>query len=227
MLDQTERNQIIEENLGYVRALAVQVKRELSSALDLDELVAYGSKGLVEAADRFDPTRGVAFSTFAYYRIRGAIFDGLRQTGWLRRGDHARFAAAANEYLSNAGDRQPAAGDPPSSAATELSELGQTVGDLVTIFLTSMSSATREDLPDTSQRDAGTRLEEQETIVVLRRALASLPDKERRILELYYYEDQSLVEAGRTLGLSKSWSSRLHARAIRLLGEELERLGAL
>ena len=85
-LDKVARDRLIEEHLGYVRALAIQLKKEIAAkALDLEELVAYGSRGLVEAAERFDPDRGVAFSTFAYYRIRETIFDELRQTGWLSR----------------------------------------------------------------------------------------------------------------------------------------------
>ena len=68
-------------------------------------------------------------------------------------------------------------------------------------------------------------MERHERNHAIRRALDSLPDKERRLLELYYYEDRTLLEAGQALGLSKSWSSRLHARAITLLKQALERVG--
>jgi RNA polymerase sigma factor for flagellar operon FliA len=226
-IDQTSRNRLIEEHLDYVRALAIQLKNEIGgSKLQLEELVAYGSRGLVEAAQRYDPSRGAAFSTFAYYRIRGAIFDGLRQTGWLGRSQWARFAAASNEYLGNLGERRaPAVATSQSGPA--LDELGQALGDLTTIFLTSMSSATRDDLPDAAQPDAATRLEREQLAVLLREALERLPGKERHLIELHYFEDLTLEEAGRQMGISKSWSSRLHARAIRLLAEALRARGAV
>lgn len=226
-IDQTARDRLIEQHLDYVRALAIQLRNEIgASALQLEELVAYGSRGLVEAAQRYDPSRGVAFSTFAYYRIRGAIFDGLRQTGWLSRSQWGRFAAASNEYLGNLGDRQ-APDQPTSRAGPAVAELGQALGDLATIFLTSMSSATREDLPDGAQADAATRLEREQLAMLLREAVERLPGKERHLIELHYFEDLTLEEAGRQMGISKSWSSRLHARAIRLLAEALRARGAV
>ena len=228
-LDQTARDRLIEEHLGYVRALAIQLKKEIAGhALDLEELVAYGSSGLVEAAERFDPTRGVGFSTFSYYRIRGAIFDGLRKTGWLSRTQWGRYAAASNEYLGNVGDRaapaEPAARQSGAEAAVEL---GRTLGDVAAIFLTSMGSSSHDDMPDTAQPDAPTRLEREELAVMLRESLERLPGKERHLIELYYFEDLTLEDAGKQMGLSKSWSCRLHARAVRLLAEELRARRAL
>ena len=68
-------------------------------------------RGLLEAAERFDETRGVAFTTFSYYRIRGAIFDGLRQLGWMNRSQWARYSAHANELLQNQAERSAEPGD--------------------------------------------------------------------------------------------------------------------
>ena len=105
-----EKSQLVEQHLSLVQALARKVKRTLgtSRAIDLEDLVAYGSKGLVEAAERFDARQGVAFSTFAYYRIRGAMYDGLRTMGWYSRADYARYRAEerANEYLRSQADRE-------------------------------------------------------------------------------------------------------------------------
>ena len=84
-----------------------------------------------------------------------------------------------------------------------------------------MSSATREDPPDTAQVDAATRLEREQLAVLVRQAMETLPGKERHLIELYYFEELTLEEAGKQMGLSKSWSCRLHARAVRLLAEEL------
>jgi RNA polymerase sigma factor for flagellar operon FliA len=84
-----EKRQLVEQHLQLVQAIARKVKKTLGASIEYDDLVAYGSKGLVEAADRYDARPGVAFTTFAYYRIRGAMFDGLRTMGWYSRADYA------------------------------------------------------------------------------------------------------------------------------------------
>ena len=221
MLDQKERNKLIEEHLGYVKALSAQVKKELSPQLDFEELVAYGSKGLVEAAERFDPARGVSFTTFSYYRIRGAIFDGLRQLGWLNRNAYGRFLTAANDYLGNAADRSIAYGPGTPTKEETISELGMALDDLASIFLTSLSTASPEEPADLERLDASQALEIKETSTAVQQALGNLPEKERRLIELYYFQGLTLQGVGKQLGLSKSWTSRLHTKAIRLLSLEL------
>ena len=95
------KRRLIEANLSYVRAIAARVKEHLPRDIEFDDLVAYGTQGLLEAADRFDGKHGATFTTFAYYRVRGAIFDGLRRMGWLPRGEwaRARFEERAAAYL--------------------------------------------------------------------------------------------------------------------------------
>src|SRR5205814_81261 len=88
----------------YVRSLAAQVRKQFNSTLEMDELVSYGQVGLLEAAERFDPKVGANFLTFAHYRIKGAIFDGLRKMGVLK-GAEGRAAAGTNAYLGNLSDR--------------------------------------------------------------------------------------------------------------------------
>lgn len=219
-----ERNELIQSNMGYVRALAAQLKKEISSSIDYEDLVAYGIKGLVEAAERFDPTRGVAFTTFAYYRIRGAIFDGLRQQGWLNRNDSCRFSAAANDYLSNATDRPAPPSPTPPSREEVITDLANTLNDLSAIFLTSLTTAKQSELADKSQLDACEALENKEMGTVVKAAVRRLPPKERKLIELYYFDGLNLQSAGKELGLSKSWASRLHSKAIRLLAKEIEEL---
>jgi len=217
MLDAAARNKLIEENLGYVKALALQIRAELGEIQDLDEMVAQGGQGLVEAAERWDPARGVAFSTFAYYRIRGSIFDGIRKTGWKSRAE-LRFAAAANDYLENLADREvPGA---RFEIEDQVADLGRALDGVATVFLTSLSSDRRDLVADPGP-SATEQLEEQETLHALRAALPHLPERERHLVEAYYFEGETLEQVGKRLGLSKSWCSRLHARAIQLLGEAI------
>src|SRR5262245_40849715 len=106
-----DKKQLVEQHLSLVQAIARKLKKTLRTSIEYDDLVAYGSKGLVEAAERYDARPGVAFTTFAYYRIRGAMFDGLRTMGWYSRADYARYRAEerANEYLQSLSDREAAA----------------------------------------------------------------------------------------------------------------------
>jgi RNA polymerase sigma factor for flagellar operon FliA len=224
-----ERDGLITEHLSLVQAIAGKLKRTLGRSIEFDDLVGYGSKGLIEAAERFDPRQGTAFSTFAYYRIRGAMLDGLRTMGWYSRADYARYRAEerANEYLRNLADRAgatdaadtaPVSPSKPDAGAT-LGEIAQILGGVAAVHITSLEAASRvvdERLPppdeDVERRETGARLYA---------ALRQLPERERKLMELYYFAEKNLEEAGAELGLSKSWACRLHARAVSLLRDAL------
>src|SRR5581483_9848995 len=104
----SDKKKLVADNLAYVRAIAARIKDQLPREIEFDDLVAYGTQGLLEAAERYDGRHGASFTTFAYYRVRGAIFDGLRGMGWLPRGEYARarFEERAAAYLANLADRE-------------------------------------------------------------------------------------------------------------------------
>ena len=203
-----------------MQAIARKLKKTLGARIDYDDLVAYGSKGLVEAADRFDARPGVAFTTFAYYRIRGAMFDGLRTMGWYSRADYARYRAEerANEYLQSHADRPAAEGgaSKAADAAETLAAVAQVLSGVAAVHITSLEAAV-----DRRRRDLRGARRRHRHGPPRRRACAQavtkLPEKERRLMEMYYFEEKTLEEAGGALGLSKSWACRLHARAVDLL----------
>ncbi|HQH81025.1 MAG TPA: sigma-70 family RNA polymerase sigma factor, partial [bacterium] len=97
------RDDLINQYMPYAASIANRVCQSLSSAVDYEEVLCNARLGLLEAAKRFDDTQEVDFRTFAYYRIKGAIYDGLRRSGWLPRTLYAKikFEEAANEYLQN------------------------------------------------------------------------------------------------------------------------------
>ena len=99
---------ILEKYGPYVRSLAAQVRKQFNSQFEMDELVAWGQIGLLEAAERFDARVGANFLTFAHYRIKGAIYDGLRKMGVLKGG--AAASERANAYMTNLSDRGSAGG---------------------------------------------------------------------------------------------------------------------
>ena len=189
----------------------------------LDELVSYGTTGLLEAAERFDPGRGAAFTTFAYYRIRGAIYDGLREMSRIPRRAYRRLMASqrAGEYLEQLG-RQHLARERQRSASPA-PELGDTVRELHDALRSAATAAAvvMAAAPRSSHVSPDDWLEQKQLVSRLQRAITALPDKERHFIEQCYFHDRSVTEAGRQIGLSKSWSSRLHARAIDQLRDVL------
>lgn len=220
------RDRLVEDHLHLVHGIAAKLRGQLGKTMEPGDLVAYGTKGLIEAADRFDPTLGVAFSTFAYYRIRGAMFDGMRCMGWYSRGDYARFRAEerASQYLADAvaqeaAEQRAGATAPVADQSTLLESIASLLGGVAAIHITSLEAA--QDQPDDKFQAPDEAMAKAEGSRRVRAAIAGLPDKERRLLELYYFADRSLEDAGQELGLSKSWASRLHARAVRHLREAL------
>jgi RNA polymerase sigma factor for flagellar operon FliA len=228
-----EKDLLIEKHLHLVHAIARKIKKTLSATIDLEDLIGYGSKGLVEAAERFDPAQGVTFGTFAYYRVRGAMFDGLRTMGWYSRSDYARYRAEerANELMRTraeregaereAAARQTAAPDATraNDAAATLASIGEILSEVATVHITSLDAAaavTDDRLPSPDATIDSARLG-----LRLRAAIKTLPDRERQLMDLYYYNSKNLEEAGHEMGLSKSWACRLHARAIQLLRDAL------
>jgi len=221
------REQILVKYGPYVRSLASTVRRQFNAQLELDELMSYGQVGLLEAADRFDPKLGANFLTFAHYRIKGAIFDGLRKMGILKGADlrTAYVGERSSAYLGNLSDRDQGTGNRVSTADDDVRELSSAVTGLAVVFATSLERTEGLQLPDDSI-PADQRLELEELKKRVRAAIEKLPEKERKLLEGYYFQAKTLEEAGAEIGQSKSWASRLHARAIEklkdLLGEENE-----
>ncbi len=214
-----ERDRLVEDNLDLVRSIAGKMKRSLCRNLDMDDLVAFGCKGLLEAAGRFDARLGVSFTTFAYYRIRGAMLDGVRSMSWYSRGDLAHFRAEerANEYLQNLAERPVGEG---GDAGETLEEIAQILGGVAAVHITSLeaaANATDERLPPPDQQ-----LQTMAMQARVCKAMQKLPERERRMVQLYYFEGRQIDEVSREMGLSKSWGSRLHTRAVGRLRQILD-----
>jgi RNA polymerase sigma factor for flagellar operon FliA len=214
-----ERDRLVEDNLDLVRSIAGKTKRGLGRNMEMDDLVAYGNKGLVEAAGRFDARLGRSFTTFAYHRIRGAMLDGMRAMSWYSRSDLAHYRAEerANEYLQNLAERpENESGD----AAETLEEIAEILGGVAAVHITCLEAAAhatddRLPPPDQQFQDMAMRAR-------VRKAMEKLPERERRMVQLYYFEERQIDEVSREMGLSKSWGSRLHTRAVNRLREILE-----
>lgn len=214
-----ERDELINQYMPYAASIANRVCQSLSSAVDYEEVLCNARLGLLEASKRFDDTQDVDFKTFAYYRIKGAIYDGLRRSGWLPRTLYAKikFEEAANEFLQN---RSLHGGNPAiKSMLFEADEnaVAETVNSLASIYIISLDASDDIDVEDTNGTDIEQRTEFLQVRRHMRDAIGTLPEKEKQLIMMYYFQNRTLEEVGTKLGLSKSWTSRLHARALELL----------
>jgi len=192
---------VTQDQHAMVRALAVRLRRELSLAGELEDLVAYGFGGLLEAKRKFDESRGVRFKTYAYHRVRGAMLDGVRKMAPLPK-------RAAEEVRAHERCAPTAAPSPLDRAFMRISA-----------SLTS-ASPLHGRYGDQSPESILLR---QESIVCVLRALERLPERHRVLIRRRYFEGCTLDEVARELGVSKSWASRLHGQALAKLRAELGR----
>ena len=222
---QLDQAQVVSDNEGMVRSIAFKVMRRLPPQVELDDLISYGQLGLLEAAQRFDPKGGAQFSSYAYYRVQGAIFDGLRKTGWLKRSEyaHVRAERGASEYLAYQANRaQGKIGQDRRTIEEEVAETADTVASLVTIFVTSLESFEHLPLKDERTEAPDDRVERKQMVSAVRRLVEEMSDEDQRILKGFYFEQRTLKELGEDMGLSKSWMSRKHAQCIERLRTAME-----
>jgi RNA polymerase sigma factor for flagellar operon FliA len=214
-----ERDELISQYMPYAASIASRVCQSLSSAVDYEEVLCNARLGLLEAAKRFDGTQEVDFRTFAYYRIKGAIYDGLRRSGWLPRTLYAKikFEEAANEYLQNRSLNSAEPAVPRSQTDVEERSVAETVNSLASIYIISLDASEDMEVEDTESGNIEQRTEFMQVRRHMRDAIGTLPDKEKQLIMMYYFQNRTLEEVGEKLGLSKSWTSRLHARALSLL----------
>lgn len=199
--------------LPLVKSIALQLKRKLPANIELDDLIGYGSIGLMQALKNFQTGKGTVFKTFAYYRIRGAMYDGLRKIGWLSRSAYAehKLNQKANEVIQD--HIISAEGVVKRTLEAEAAELKQVLQSLVPVCLLSMDAVDRV-LADTKSDTPESELLEKQTKERISAVLESLEERERLLVQYYYFEDFSLEEAGEKLGISRSWASRLHLKAL-------------
>jgi RNA polymerase sigma factor FliA len=220
MVPRPDTDRLIETYRSYAHALAAEVLRTFPT-VNKDDVRGSAELGLVEAANSFDPSRGVLFKTFAYYRIRGAIYDSLRKMGWFAKDSaRLRFESGANEYLKDHSEANAGSG----SAQDTYQELKEITGSVLNSYFLSLNTLV-EELPETGALSPEARYLRREMNEKLRTALSRLPPKNRQVLESYYFGEETLESIGARLGLSKSWVSRLHAKSLDLLREVMEQAG--
>jgi RNA polymerase sigma factor for flagellar operon FliA len=212
------------EELDLVDLNARQVARRLgSTSTTLDDLRSFGREGLLQAARTFDASRGVPFRRWANLRIRGAMIDGIRQWGSLPRRIYRELRAMeSGDRLQETYDEEDAAGPAMAAVAADARLSSYLAGLATAIGMGTI--ATPEGSGDATSPDETPeeRAMNAELIERIKGIIPLLPTSERAIVERHYFGDETLDQAAASLGLSKSWGSRLHARAIESLARHLQ-----
>jgi RNA polymerase sigma factor for flagellar operon FliA len=214
--------------LGLVDIIARQILRTLGAAAELEELLSFGREGLWDAARRFDPARGVPFRGYANFRVRGAIIDGVRSSARLSRRTHERLnGLQAAARVSEGAQEDVSAPRAPGSGPAQAE---QALGDHLAAMATAMAAGL---IAPTAHGDDGERTlvatsedpEEAYGSAQLREAIqgaiGELPREEAELVRRHYLEGARFDHVAVELGLSKSWASRLHTRALTRLAKRL------
>jgi RNA polymerase sigma factor FliA len=217
-------------SLPFVEQLARRVAATMPHSIDIGDLVQDGVIGLIDAAHRFDESRGIKFETFAERRIRGAMIDALRKDAWprgVRR--QRRELEAAREQLRRELGCEPSLADLAAKIGSDEKRLNRTIVRINAIESTSpLANADHLDetmlpaaLVPSEPEQPDSAYEREETKERVHAAIASLPPREQRVIGLYYYGEATMKQIGAEIGVNESRVSQLHARAIRRLRDAL------
>jgi RNA polymerase sigma factor for flagellar operon FliA len=230
--DDAARDAILRENLSLVHHVARQLSRSLAVEADFDELVSAGTIGLMTAVKAFDATRGLAFSTFAVPRIRGAILDELRRQDHVPRSVRrkARDISRTREHLMRQLGRMPEDSEVALLLGTDAQTLWRWQSEVegaVHLSLTSAASDDGTSIPSrveflrNDEEAADERLSREGEVAKLREAILRLNDQERTVLSLYYFEELKSADIADVLGISESRVSQIRSKALGRLRSEL------
>ena len=232
----TEQEQLLLEHLPIVRFLARRIHERLPQHVDIEDLVSAGAVGLMDAFAKFDPAKKVQFRSYAQFRIRGAILDSLRTLDWspreLRR--KGRAVEEAIRVLTARMGRAPGEGEVASELDLGLEEYQQLLGDLKGLEIGTLHVEHNEDsgeeelayVPGHPEEDPLFCCLKGELVERLSEAIGQLPERERLVMTLYYYEEMTMREIGLALGVVESRVSQIHASAVVRLRAGLKDLAA-
>ena len=231
------RDFLVEKYSPLVKYVAGKVAIGMPQNVEFDDLVSYGSFGLLDAIEKFDPDRDIKFKTYAMTRIRGAIFDELRSIDWIPRSIRQK-AKQVEETIATLENKLGHTVDDEDIAKEMNLSLDELHSLLTKISGTSMISLNdiwylgddndevsfMETLESPQNLNPDTLIEKEEIKAVIVEAIKQLPDKEKKVIVLYYYEDLTLKEIGEVLEVTESRISQLHTKAIMRLRGKLMRM---
>ncbi len=232
------RERIIMDCMPLVKYVVGKVAALAPLRFDREELIQSGIFGLIDAVERYDPSKDTRFETYAILRIRSAVIDELRSRDWVPRAKRkaAREIEAKTLELKSRDGRIPTVDDLAAAMGVSREEMKDILKETSFVSFVSIDSAgddaEGEDghrgladlLRDTNGREPSARLELEEQVRALSRAITMLPEQERIVITLYYYENMRLRDIGKLFGVSESRISQIHGRALILLKLQMEQL---
>ncbi|MBM4284348.1 MAG: FliA/WhiG family RNA polymerase sigma factor [Deltaproteobacteria bacterium] len=218
-----------------IKYIASRLALRLPSHISLDDLISSGILGLIDAIQKFDPGKNISFKTYAEFRIKGAILDELRSLDWIPRSVRKKSHQIEKAYaeLERHLGRPAEAEEVSEALGLDLEEFYQLLDETKSVSLVDLEGVWKSlrsgpelsdsDLPeillDENQRDPFLALHFSELQDLLVRAIETLPDKEKLLISLYYYEELTMKEVGQIMGYTESRISQLHTQAmLRLRG---------
>ena len=233
----SERDALILEHMAQIKYIAQRISTKLPAHVELNDLVGTGVLGLLDAIEKFDPNRGVKFKTYAELRIKGAILDSLRNLDWAPRS--LRKKSKDLERVCH--DLEQRLGRPATDKeicdemAVSLEEFYELVDQLKGLNLGSFQELAGHDdekngdplvtyIPDAPQLDPFFMFQKSEVKGILSSAIDLLPKKERLVISLYYFDELTMKEIGKVLGVNESRVSQLHTKAMLRLRSKLRKM---
>jgi RNA polymerase sigma factor for flagellar operon FliA len=219
-----EQERVLVEHLPMVRFLARRIHERLPQHVDIEDLVSAGVVGLMDAFSKFDPDKKVQFRSYAQFRVRGAILDSLRTLDWspreLRR--KGRAVVEAIRVLTARLGHAPGENEVALEMGMDLDEYQMLLGELKGLEIGTLNIEHHEDsgedelayVPGRPEDDPLFRCLRGELEDRLTEAIQNLPDRERLVMTLYYYEEMTMREIGLALGVVESRVSQVHASAV-------------
>ncbi len=227
------REKLIVACLPYVKSCAHQLSMYANSSQDVDDLISAGIIGLMDALERYDPAKGASFKNYAKYRVRGSIMDEIRSMDWVPYStrEKARKIEKAMHELQENSDEEYDEEDIAKATGMSLEKYREALLEVNRMTLSMLkdtlydgdtSNISEQKLPRTPEEELV--LAEKEAI--LTKAIERLPENERLVVTLYYYEEMTMKEIGQSLEISESRICQIHSSAMLRLNTRLKYLGA-
>lgn len=223
--DPKARRELILNYSYLVKYVAGRVMIHLPSYVELDDLISYGTMGLIDAVQGFNPEQGVKFSTYAVARIKGAIYDALRAMDWVPRSvrEKAKMISKAMAELEQKNKKTPTDEEVAAHLGISQEKLEKILAQVTIPQVMSLDGLRGNDeeeeripfdIPGPSEDDPLNIVQDKDMKELLGKAIERLPEKEKLVVALYYYDGLTLREIGEVLDLSAARISQLHSKAI-------------
>ncbi len=233
--DPAKRDEVIEELAPLIKFIAHRLSLRLPSHVEVDDLISAGVIGLMDAIEKFDPTRGILFKTYAEFRIKGAMLDDLRAQDWVPRSVRQKAAVLERAYEEiEQREGRPATEEEVAEALNMAMEVFyELLNSARGLSLISIDGAedemtlnkrVLESLTSPAEDNPFHQLRRKELKEVLARIIDQLPPKERMVVSLYYYDELTMKEIGKVLNITESRVSQIHTQVMLRLRGKLKKI---